>query len=401
MVLTVSINGADNVGKTTQIALLPCRYSILLPGSLHESDEKLGSLHRNGLLKEWWWGSPDDEFVSTIFSALRDRFSASMASKQKAMAVFDRGSAMFKAVAVATIAVKNKDYELIDARKRVEEILHDKDIPVFAEHLAILLKHGDDIDESVNITLAREVEPEDARYRTYQTLLQTELQHQQECGVYHHVIIAGPADTHIEVQDKIRATINSSCPSILPQPLPPVLGKLSTVYAFGGLSESGKSTLAQSLCNYYKPGLAFRTKIAYFLDQASEKLRQSVYSLTEKEQATMFLHELEDFSNRHYWINAISIESLHKDVMTSWLKTWMGDKFQIIYVETADDLRYKRSLIPYEDIVRNDATKRERGAERIKSTANLVLDNNGSIDRTLEQLYAFVRAIGHHNTGSD
>jgi len=48
MVLTISINGADNAGKTTQIALLPFHRSVALIRSLHEYDETLGNLVKSG-----------------------------------------------------------------------------------------------------------------------------------------------------------------------------------------------------------------------------------------------------------------------------------------------------------------------------------------------------------------
>lgn len=71
--LIISLNGADNVGKTTQISLLPPHHSIRILGSLHHVEGKLKSLAETGCLKDWWWTCSDEEFVLTIFEAVQKR----------------------------------------------------------------------------------------------------------------------------------------------------------------------------------------------------------------------------------------------------------------------------------------------------------------------------------------
>ncbi len=393
MAFTVSINGADNVGKTTQIGLLPCRFNILLAGSLHESDDKLGILHRNGTLKDWWWKSTDEELVSGIFDALDRRYVRFTHTEEAAMTVFDRGTAMFEAVAIAAIAVKSNNRDLAKSRERLQTILSKLQLQLPKEHLAILLKHTDNIKESIETSLTRETEPVDTRYRLYQTLLHEELWHQENQGIYHHTIYSGLGETHLDVQKKIRAVINIHKPPILHLSLPPVLHTISTIYAFSGLSEAGKSTMARSVCAHYGPELAVRTKIAYFLSQASDKLGRSVYDLPERDQALKLLHELETFSNHHYWIEYLTIESLHRSTMTMWLKTWLGGLLQILYVDTADEVRVERSIISPENLERNDVDKRKRGAHEIRFAADLVLDNNGPMNESLMKLSSFLEPV--------
>lgn len=220
-------------------------------------------------------------------------------------------------------------------------------------------------------------------------LLQTEIQCQKDNGVYQHTIVAGGPDTHREVQDKIRGIIRPYTNDI---PFTPMLRSLTRVYAFGGLSEAGKSSLAQSLCIHYGQKVALRTK-AYFNDAASEKIGKSIYTLPEKEKALWLYHEIEQFSDRHYWHKFITIESLHRDTMTMWLKTWPGDKLQIIYVDTGDDRRFQRSLVPYYTVVSNDASKRERGADLIRERADLVLDNNGPFEVSVKSMTSFASGL--------
>lgn len=386
MPLTVSLNGADNVGKTTQIGLLPRHYSISLVGSLHDGDEKIGQMVKNGSLNEWWWSCSDEDFVCTIYGALGRRYWNSLANEQTAVAVYDRGTSMIEAVAVAVLAVKNDGNNLKEARTKLNRILQQNLLHVPREQLAILLKHGSDLEESIKITLERESKPADARYRLYQTLLHTELQNQEDSRLYQHTVVAGGPDTHREVQDQIRGIIRSYTSDRL---FTPMLHNLTRVYAFGGLSEAGKSSLAQSLCIQYGPKVALRSKIVFFNDTASDKIGKSIYDLPEKEQALCLLHELERFSGRHYWLKFITIESLHRDTMTMWLKTWLGDKLQIVYVDTSDERRLQRSLVTHDTVLSNDATKRGRGAHSVRERADLVLDNNGPFEVSAKNLTDF------------
>ena len=386
MPLTISLNGADNVGKTTQIGLLPRNYSVSLVGSLHDCDQKMGQMVKNGRLSEWWWSCSDEEFVCTIYGALARRYWNSLANEQTAIAVYDRGTAMFEAVTVAVLAVKNDGNDLKEARAKLERIIQQHHLHVPREQLAILLKHGRDLEESVKITLEREQKPTDERYHLYQMLLQTELQYQEDNQVYQYTVVAGGPDTHRDVQEQIRGFIRSHT-SV--GTFTPMLQNLSRVYAFGGLSEAGKSSLAQSLSINYGTDVAFRSKIIYFNDVASDKIGKSVYTLPEKEQALCLFHELEQFSLRHYWLKIITIESLHRDTMTMWLKTWMGDKLQVIYVDTSDERRLQRTLVPYDTVISNDAMKLGRGADLIRERADLILDNNGPFEVSVKKLLNF------------
>ena len=119
----------------------------------------------------------------------------------------------------------------------------------------------------MKITLERENSPVDDRYHRYQTILHKELQYQEDHGAYQHTIFAGGPDMHREVQDEIRRVVESyrNDPH-----LTPMLHNITRVYALSGLSESGKSTFALKLCEHFGPSLAFRSKIVYFNDEASE-----------------------------------------------------------------------------------------------------------------------------------
>lgn len=151
-----------------------------------------------------------------------------MASEHSVIAVFDRGVAMFEAVAVAVIAIKSPDRDLTKARATLHNILEENHLQVPKERLAILFKHGDSLEQSPQITMSRESGPEDERYRTYQLLLQSELQHQERSEVYKHVIGVEPASSIGDVQNKLREAIFHETQNPL---FVPLLHRVDSIYA--------------------------------------------------------------------------------------------------------------------------------------------------------------------------
>ena len=386
MPMTISSNAPDNVGKTTQLELFPRSYSTILVGGLHDCDPRIGQMLKDGSLNDWWWNSSEEDFVCTIYAALGRRYQDAAANGSKVFALFDRGKAMFDAVTAAVLATKRRDGDLHEARKRRESIVRQNHFQIPDEEITILLKFGKTLEESVKISLGRETRPVDGRYRLYQKLLQRELQYQQELGIYQHTINTDGRDTHRAVQDEIRRIVRSR--SSDPR-LTPMLSNLEYVYAFADLSESGKSTFAQELCDRYGSSVAFRSKIVYFNDEASEVMKKGIYDFPEKEQAMLLLHGLERFSNRHYWLRIITIESLHRDNIATWLKTWLGDKLRIVFVDASEQIRRERSEIPLNHLVINDALKIERGTDLIRQRADLIVNNNGSREDSVRQLIDF------------
>ena len=384
--MTISLNGPDNVGKTTQLELFPRSFSTVLIGGLHYCDTRISQMLKDGSLDDWWWNSSEEDFVCTIYAALGRRYRETKANESITFGLFDRGKAMFDAVTAAVFATKSKDGDLHEARTRRDGIVEQNHLQIPEEDITILLKFGNNLEESVNLSLGRETKPVNDRYRRYQTLLQRELQYQEELCVYQHTILADGIDTHRAVQDEIRRIVRFRSNDLR---LTPMLSNLTYVYAFAGLSESGKSSLAQKLCDRYGPSEALRSKIVYFNDEASEVMRKSVYDLPEKEQALLLLHGLDRFSNRHYWLKTITIESLHRDKVAMWLRTWLGNKLRIVFVDASEAIRRERSLVPLNELVMNDAVKIERGTDLIRQRADLIINNNGPLDDSVQQLFEF------------
>lgn len=387
MAITISIDGADNVGKTTQIELLPRHWAIERLDSLHQYDQRLGDLVKTSKLKQWWWTCDDQEFVLVIFEALESRRKSIKLGHGVQIVVCDRGARMFEAVAAATIAIKNGYDGPAKGRLKLQTILKQHDIQPVYEDVSVLMKHHKDLDKAIEVGLSREIDPVDERYKCYQLLLHQEIDYQEKLGQYHHVQIEGEGESQLFIQDRLRRTLATYT---LPHIFMPVLSTLRTVYAIGGLSESGKSTVAAELVAFHGP-LSARLKIGYFLDAAGEKLRKDVYTLSEKEQALLLIQEIQIYAQAHHWLRYITIESVHRFQSLRWMKTWLDTTMQIIYIDAGEETRLTRTQISREEFHKKDALKLSRGAERVREIADLILDNNANVTLTVAALRSFAQ----------
>lgn len=105
---SISLNGVDNVGKTTQINRLKIETSVLAfdPPQFYDSEYK-----RLSQTPGWWFSkSTHEELIWAIFNALKRRdevvFEAIGKKEDPCIVVFDRGTLMFYAACISTIAVK-------------------------------------------------------------------------------------------------------------------------------------------------------------------------------------------------------------------------------------------------------------------------------------------------------
>ncbi|KAL8788530.1 MAG: hypothetical protein Q9213_001603 [Squamulea squamosa] len=285
--------------------------------------------------------------------------------------VFDGGVAMFEAVMIAVIATKSSDHSLDKARAEFEAILENKgpQLPLEKENLAIFLKHGRNLEDSVEITLSRGANDANDRYKLYQYLLQWELQRQEQRGVYQHVIRINATSSINDIQNDLRKVLLRHTGNPL---FHPMLHRLDTLYVISGPSEAANSRVAECFCHHYGTTQAFRAKIAYFNNLISERPGRSIDSLPEKKQAQHLLHELERFSNDHDWLDLITIESTqHRHRITKWLKRWLGKKVQIICVDTFE--------------------------ARNRSEADLMLDSDGTLVEVMNNLLRFAEAVKEQN----
>ena len=295
---------------------------------------------------------------------------------------------MFHAVTIATCAIKNHNCDLDAARESVDACLSALGFVAEKEDVNILLKQRHNRDTALQIGLDRETTPVDERYRQYQTLLHRELGRQEKTGVYHHVIIEQGEESHRVVQDQIRAALESRA---LRQVFVPLMGSVTRIYAIGGLSECGKSTIASHISGFYG-AQAHRLKMGYFLDLVSRRQGRNIYSRSERDQAFAFCSELHAYLQAQYWVKHVTIESVHRFESIRWLKQILGDKLCIVYVDVSLEKRKLRSLDALSTLEEKDATKTQRGADRVKDIADCVMGNNGSLRQSQQRLQRYMLA---------
>lgn len=447
--ITISLNGHDNVGKTTQMSLLPLDGNVDHRTSIHFYDQNIQDMVNKNIFDIWWRKSNDKDFVIAIFNALNKR---SKIKTCKESVVFDRGVRMFDAVCVARIAQKNK-ISLEEAERKYLKIKSGIKPSISKEDFAILLVQGSSLKDSIKISLEREKRKPDQIYKEYQTLLQKYLLVQIKNGVY-DVVIQCDSLSPVQIQNKIRTEIRLKFPKlrsfvpffVLPNEENHILlnanylldyklsipkyikigmehrllyqlnkflrshywvssfhlcgisedlrKKLSfllgyevpfvkciekkiankpNIIAFGGLSESGKSSFASMICKKYK-NRSIRLKIDFLLTDVDPL----IYKRNSFEQAKLLVGHLQRIIKYHPWLDIITIESLHSLKSTRSLKDIMGSDLTIVYLDVPLKTRDYRSSETLQEILKKDQVKKSRGANLIKSLADIIYFNTNN-----------------------
>ncbi|KAJ7750350.1 hypothetical protein B0H16DRAFT_1550399 [Mycena metata] len=174
--------------------------------------------------------------------------------------------------------------------------------------------------------------------------------------------------------------------------------KLRVVIALGGLSECGKSSMGAFIDSHFGQQ-GRREKIGYLLDNATHQLGLNAYTLPDSVQAHLLLQQIESYSKAHFWLSVLSLESIHRFASIAEAKRILGPLLQIVYVDASEEKRIERQISRVEEaqidakiqeLKDKDVVKRERGAERVKDIADLVLDNNGSFAEASSVLAKFI-----------
>lgn len=171
----------------------------------------------------------------------------------------------------------------------------------------------------------------------------------------------------------------------------PLLQNVKCIVGFGGLSEAGKSTVAtETIANF--GAQAVRLKIVYLMQSAARESGTNLSDLPDERQAVHLIQQLDLFAHAHYWLKIISIESLHGFTMTSQLQHLIAGKVMIVYLDTEEKKRFERVDIQLREFLEKDKVKKARGAHRIKEIADVVVDNNGTFQDTVDRVTLAVRA---------
>jgi len=179
----VSLNGPDNVGKTTQLRRLAESWSGFQPlGAVHEHDPEPWARVAAEDYATWWFEkSTTLELTEMLLAGHAKRAAAREAGHT---GLLDRGLPMLLAVAAATCAVKD-GLTAGEALDTVSGIAGSRSTP---SETSILLLPSLDAERSYTITSAREGRPWTGIYPAYQKTLHAALLHQAGHGAYATIV---------------------------------------------------------------------------------------------------------------------------------------------------------------------------------------------------------------------
>jgi hypothetical protein len=193
----VSLNGPDNVGKTTQLRLLAQhRSGFQTLGAIHDHDPEPWERVAAGDYAAWWFEtSTTVELTEMLLAGHAKRAAAREAGRT---GLLDRGLPMLLAVAAATCVVK----EGLPVQQAMDTVAGIAAAYPSWPETAVLLVPALDAERSYAITSAREGRPWTGVYPAYQKTLHAVLLQQAHHGAYAAVVNCedrSPDDIHAEI----------------------------------------------------------------------------------------------------------------------------------------------------------------------------------------------------------
>ncbi|MFF9398076.1 hypothetical protein [Streptomyces sp. NPDC014744] len=179
----VSLNGPDNVGKTTHLVRLAERWNAFQPlGAVHEHDPDSWARVATGDYARWWFETSTTVELTEMLLAGHAKRAAARETGRTGL--LDRGLPMLLAVAAATCVVKD-GLTVGEAFKTVTGIAGSR---AATPETSILLLPSSDAERSYAITSAREGRPWTGIYPDYQKALHAVLLRQVDHGVFTAVV---------------------------------------------------------------------------------------------------------------------------------------------------------------------------------------------------------------------
>lgn len=361
----LTLNGCDNVGKTSALRWLAgAMRGAHLVGTIdrwHPGWARVAGEDGGGFARWWFAESSTAEHVELVAASHRARRAGS-----GPIALEDRGWPMLLATCAATAVVKDR-LDPVRALEKVTTLAGPA--PADRAETHILLRHTDTGPaQEARLALARDPHPPSGWYGDYQRALAEILDIQVERGGYDAVLVRGP-DAILPVQRRLRAAATEHGFAVTPLPA----ATPSRVWVLGGMSESGKSTLGALLAREHG---AARLKIGWLLEIAA--LRAGVpnpyTAWDEPEQATRLLEEILRFASANK-APLITVESAHRYEATAHLRRCFGEVCQVVFVDADPSTRRDRAVEDPASLAHRDAVKADRGADRIRELADVVVDN--------------------------
>ena len=175
----------------------------------------------------------------------------------------------------------------------------------------------------------------------------------------------------VDIQNRVRKAISA----LAGVQLDDFCGNIQNLICLGGMSESGKSMLGQNLHTMHG---SYRLKLKYFSGAFGDDPALALEVLR-------FLH-------MHRHISLASVESLHNLGLPIIFKKLLGKRATVVFLDAPQEERAKRHMLlpeaTMEEFLRKDALKESRGALRVKTVADLVIDTSlSSPKETCQQAF--------------
>lgn len=385
MKVVISLNGVDGSGKTTQVELLYRQNPNLIKciGGLENFPP-----YMTGVAKDfnWWFlESTPVEFCDVIYESMYYR-NLAIVDCEKPIVLIDKGLRNFEARILSTLLIKGLSVEeskMLMTQTKAKFGVRDYD------NISFFLSPAEKSAERMKISSTRAFgglsRDKSKIYKCYQQYQNEIINNQLSLDRYVVINASGSIE---EVNFNIKKAIYLCLKEQLFRPQAIVIG-------LGGLSECGKSGVGKYLSENYD---CWNLKLKYLVQIICEKYNIS----SENEYFTndilftsiLEAEEIARFLQNHYYKRFISVESLHNKDLTLYLKDIFGAFFQIWYIDTSLDNRVRRNAKELEisiddsslSIQKKDAIKYARGSDKIKSFADVIIDNNNSMITLFSQI---------------
>ncbi|MET9808944.1 nucleotidyltransferase domain-containing protein [Streptomyces halstedii] len=389
--VAVAFSGPDNTGKTKQIGILARRMgrAAASAGPLDHYDPRWAAIKADGMARWWFETAPVEEVADVLATSYLERSRHPFSAPVR---LLDRGIPMLEASVAATVAVR-EDLGAGQASDRALLLLasYEADLRTAEEaERGLVLLHCDDPEEGTRRSLAHEVTVTEI-YAAYQRHLQEQISRLVAVGRFPMSIHIGDRPI-VAVQDEVRRLLAPLHPDVPG-------GALAGVHitALSGMSESGKSTAGEYLRTQH--GHA-RLKIGYLIEDAADRAGiRDPYRLGPVVRAELMVDALDRFCQAHHFLDSVSIESLHDFDSTAELARMLGPQLTIAHLDASEDTRARRGTAGAQDVTDRDLVKSARGADKIVSIADEVIDNEGprlELERRLDRIALDRRWPEHH-----
>ncbi len=376
----ISINGVDGIGKTQQIELLRDSEAFHFTGRLVDYTHRWPKLEIVEEFNWWFRDVPFPELVSIVIEAIKARHAA---RKHDQVNIDDRGTQMFKAVCAATLIIREQ-VTVEQTIKRIDS-LFDKEFDQYPPEQEIFLRANPEYRAKIKPIL-QIIEGRNNKYLPWQNEMYAEYQIWLDYFTNHYFQSTNSAkminvdSCILDVQNKLRETISG----VSGVDLPPICSTLEKLVAFGGLSESGKSSFAEGLSTHHH---YYRLKIKYFNELVRIKGLPS--------RPNILGNEILEFLKNHKHVKRASIESLHSPDLPAYLKLLFGSRFKTIYLDTPESVRISRTALELgislddasQKVRAKDEVKISSGADKVKGVADIVFSNEHSVFETTFQSF--------------